>query len=317
MKPTSLTIPFNQYRFHFVTEEPVRLPAYPGSAWRGAFGHALKNTVCVVRGTPCAQCLLKNACAYSVVFETPPPPGAEKMRKYNAAPHPFVFRFPKQHNTGTDYTLTITLFGHAERYFPYILHAMQKAGLDGIGGQRQSFQLRRVDHLDALGSEQTIYRDGELHSRPASSMPKIPEPPDTITIELLTPLRIKQDGKNLTPDRFHFGAFFVNLLRRQSMLSYFHTDTPHETDFAWLTAQAEKIPCIEPRLHWFDWTRYSSRQQTEMNMGGLLGRFGINMQGNEAFWPYLWLGQWTHAGKATSMGLGAYQIVSTSLSVNE
>lgn len=41
MHPTPLTIPFNHYRFHFETEHPIRLPAFPGSAWRGAFGHAL------------------------------------------------------------------------------------------------------------------------------------------------------------------------------------------------------------------------------------------------------------------------------------
>ena len=87
-------IPVKTYRFYFSTERPIRLPGFAGSAWRGAFGHALKKTVCVVRNTPCNQCLLKNACAYSVVFETPPPANAEKMRKYTAAPHPFVLQFP-------------------------------------------------------------------------------------------------------------------------------------------------------------------------------------------------------------------------------
>jgi CRISPR/Cas system endoribonuclease Cas6 (RAMP superfamily) len=43
-------------------------------------------------------------------------------------------------------------------------------------------------------------------------------------------------------------------------------------------------------------------------MGGLLGRFSLAGEGLEPFWPYLWLGQWTHAGKGTSMGLGQYRI---------
>ncbi len=42
-------IPVNIYRFCFKTDSPPRLPDFPGSAWRGAFGHALKKTVCVVR----------------------------------------------------------------------------------------------------------------------------------------------------------------------------------------------------------------------------------------------------------------------------
>ena len=32
------------------------------------------------------------------------------------------------------------------------------------------------------------------------------------------------------------------------------------------------------------------------------------------FWPYLWLGQWTHVGKGTSMGMGAYTIESLAVS---
>lgn len=78
---------------------PLNYPDFPVQpGWRGAFGHALKKTVCVVRDTPCAQCLLKHACAFSYVFETPQPANTEKMRKYTAAPHPFVLQFP---NTAT------------------------------------------------------------------------------------------------------------------------------------------------------------------------------------------------------------------------
>jgi CRISPR/Cas system CSM-associated protein Csm3 (group 7 of RAMP superfamily) len=91
---SQLNIPIKTYRFHFATDSQVRLPGFPGSAWRGAFGHALKKTVCIFRNTPCNQCMLKNACVYSRVFETPPPANTEKMRKYTAALHPFVLQFP-------------------------------------------------------------------------------------------------------------------------------------------------------------------------------------------------------------------------------
>jgi hypothetical protein len=99
------------------------------------------------------------------------------------------------------------------------------------------------------------------------------------------------------------------------MISYFHTDTPLEIDFAALTAKAKTVQLVSQQLLWYDWTRYSSRQQTEMNMGGLTGTVQLDMEGLEAFWPYLWLGQYTHIGKGTSMGLGAYSIKSTSLPI--
>ena len=306
-------IPLKTYRLYFETTECVRLPDYPGSAWRGAFGHALKRTVCVVRNTPCKQCLLKHACAYSYIFETPPSPNAEKMRKYSAIPHPFVFRFPKQVSATGIYSFDLTLFGHGQRYFPYIVHALQTAGKDGIGGHRQIFDLIKIDELDFQGNAQTIYHDGELQAQQNAASPLVPDMPSQIALRFESPIRIKQQQKNLIADDFNFGALFSNLLRRISMISYFHTDTPLETDFAGLTAQARSLSFIERELVWYDWTRYSSRQQTEMSMGGLVGSATVDMQGMEDFWPYLWLGQWIHVGKGTSMGMGAYSLASTSL----
>ncbi|WP_411726352.1 CRISPR system precrRNA processing endoribonuclease RAMP protein Cas6 [Methyloglobulus sp.] len=300
-------IPINAYRFYFAVDYPVKLPKYPGSAWRGAFGHALKKTVCVVRNTPCNQCLLKNACAYSTVFETPPPANAEKMRKYTAAPHPFVLQFPVTTSTSDSiYTLDVILFGHGQRYFPYIVHALQTAGQNGIGGHQQVFSLQKIDAINRLGLGKTIYQNGELKPQSPALLPAIPAMPRHIEITLHTPLRIKQDNKNLATREFNFGAFFSTLLRRISMISYFHTDTPLETDFAALTAKARTVQFVAQQLKWYDWTRYSSRQQTEMNMGGLIGSLQLDMQDLEEFWPDLWLGQWTNVGKGTSMGLGAY-----------
>jgi hypothetical protein len=312
---TQPIIPIKTYRFYFATDSAVRLPNFPGSAWRGAFGHSLKKTVCVVRNTPCNQCLLKHACAYSYVFETPPPTNAEKMRKYTAAPHPFVLQFPATvSSSGPDYILDVILFGHGQRFFPYIIHALQTAGLEGIGGHQQVFKLQKIDDIQPEGLGETIYQNGELKPLQLARLPTIPNMPKQIEITFYTPLRIKQDSKNLATREFNFSAFFSNLLRRISMISYFHTDTPLETDFAALTAHSRTVHFTSQQLKWYDWTRYSSRQQTEMNMGGLIGSVQLNMEGLQDFWPYLWLGQWTHAGKGTSMGMGAYSIQLTSLS---
>jgi CRISPR/Cas system endoribonuclease Cas6 (RAMP superfamily) len=314
MNTEQLTIPLSNYRFFFGTDDKPHLPAYPGSAWRGAFGHSLKKTVCVVRNTPCNQCILKTACAYSYIFETPPPANSEKMRKYTAAPHPFVFRFSEiKAKTESGYTLDLILFGHGQRYFPYIVNALQKAGQDGIGSQQQIFNLLKIDDISQPGQSDTIYQNGELKPQQPTILQAPPKMPGQIEITFHSPLRIKQDSKNLTARDFNFGAFFGTLLRRVSMISYFHTDMPLETDFAALTVKARTVQFSSQQLKWYDWTRYSSRQQTEMNMGGLIGSVHLDMQDLEDFWPYLWLGQWTHVGKGTSMGLGAYSIQSTSL----
>lgn len=141
-----------------------------------------------------------------------------------------------------------------------------------------------------------------------------PHPHRGPRITLKTPLRLKGNDKPVSAEDFTFGAFFSSLLRRISMLSYFHSDTPLEADFAGLTASAREVSLAGASLFWHDWTRYSSRQGREMRMGGLLGEIALDGAGLEPFWPYLWLGQYVHAGAATSMGLGRYTITSASLS---
>ncbi len=306
------SIPLSSYRFYFDTSHPVRLPDYPGSAWRGAFGHALKKTVCVVRDTPCQQCLLRHACAYSYVFETTPPSNTGKMRKYTTTPHPFVFRFAAEPAT-EEYSFDLNLFGHGQRFFPYIIHALHMAGQNGVGGNRQPFRLKKIDAIDFQGQHVTVYQDAELRSQQSVQIPPLPAMPEKIDLLFHSPVRIKHDNKNITANHFNFGALFSALLRRISMISYFHTDTPLETDYAGLAAAARNVQISGQNLRWYDWTRYSSRQQTEMQMGGLLGTVSLNMHGLDDFWPYLWLGQWTHVGKGTSMGMGAYTIESASL----
>lgn len=47
-----------------------------------------------------------------------------------------------------------------------------------------------------------------------------------------------------------------------------------------------------------------------MKLGGVVGTLRIKEQDLSPFWPFLWLGQWTHAGSAASMGNGAYELAS-------
>lgn len=303
-----------QYQFQFKVKGPLQLPIFSGSAWRGAFGHALKKTVCVVRDTPCNDCMLKTSCAYSYIFETPPPEKTGKMRKYNASPHPFVLQFPIQQENELDcYQLNMMVFGHGQRFFPYIIHAMSKAGQDGLGSRRQVFELESIKKITQDKQEHSVYQHGKLHAHSTDCILTIPPMPEFITLDIHTPIRIKQQGHNLKAENFNFGALFGNLLRRISMLTYFHSDEPLETDFAALSQRARQMNFSHKNLQWYDWTRYSSRQKTEMNMGGVIGTLQLHSEGMEDFWPYLWLGQWTHAGKATSMGLGHYTINMTSL----
>jgi CRISPR/Cas system endoribonuclease Cas6 (RAMP superfamily) len=44
-------------------------------------------------------------------------------------------------------------------------------------------------------------------------------------------------------------------------------------------------------------------------MGGLVGRMVLDLSGAPDLWPFLWHGQWLHAGKGATMGMGAYRLL--------
>jgi hypothetical protein len=243
-------LPLAVFQCLFDGEGEPKLPAYAGSAWRGAFGRALKRTVCVARQTSCPDCLLYRTCAYPYVFETPPPPEARKMRRYTAAPHPFVLRVDPRQQV-MPYRLGLVLFGRATQQLPYFVHALDQAGRAGIGGRRQPFELAEVRQAVAPdgGDWQTIHAPGQaLRMRPAATI-EAPPPPEAFDIRLETPLRLQRDGHLVTPAGFRFADLFGSLLRRISMLTYFHTETPLDTDFAALTeAACRRSAKIEQRF---------------------------------------------------------------------
>jgi CRISPR/Cas system endoribonuclease Cas6 (RAMP superfamily) len=81
-------------------------------------------------------------------------------------------------------------------------------------------------------------------------------------------------------------------------------------DFKGLIESSKEIKFEKENLSWFDWERYSNRQDTKMMMGGFTG--SIVFKGDfEKFIPFLILGEYIHVGKGTSFGLGKYEIMRT------
>ena len=131
----------------------------------------------------------------------------------------------------------------------------------------------------------------------------------TLTLHFLTPTRIHYNGR-LTFD-LEFHILIRNLLRRLSLLSYFHCGgDPSAWDFKGTIKKAEEIKVIKKGLRWYDWERYSARQDTRMKMGGFVGE--ITFEGNiSPFIPLIKAGEVLHVGKGTSFGLGKYEVRKT------
>lgn len=294
------------YRLVFSGEAVAR--RFAESAWRGAFGHALRRVACVTREKRCPDCLLYRSCGYAYVFETPPPANAAKMRRYNHVPHPFALRVEED---ASHCALYLNLFGRGNTHLALIVYALAQAAAGGRGISGRQYRLQRVEQeIDpGAGEWRTIYEpDGKLQPLEARS-PDIPDAPAFVRIDLRTPLRVKRNGHHVGPENFQFADLFSNLLRRISMLTSFHTDTPLETDFRELTQRAKEVHA-EAALTWCDQKRYSARQEAEMQMGGVIGTLTVQGADLASFWPYLWLGQWTHAGSGATMGLGWYRLAS-------
>ncbi len=144
-----------------------------------------------------------------------------------------------------------------------------------------------------------------------------------IELHIHTPLRLQSQGKPLGVGQLSARVLLAALARRTALLMDFHapgTPAPggHES---WGEAARHAIALADAAtangtltdtrdLHWFDWTRYSSRQQQEMTLGGVRGTWTLHATPDvlAQLHPWLWLGQWLHVGKNATMGMGAYSL---------
>jgi len=144
----NIIFPFKQFEFQIIPEEPIILPSYKGSTLRDGFGNAFKRVVCAIKHKECNNCILKEKCVYSYIFETPPPSDTKIMRKYTSAPHPFIIEPPSEKRRGytpkDKITFGLILIGKALDYLPYFIYAFSKLGNIGIGKARGRYVLKTV-----------------------------------------------------------------------------------------------------------------------------------------------------------------------------
>ncbi len=317
-----MVTPINNFRvakFQFVlnTLNHITLPKYKGSTFRGGFGHAFKKVVCVNRDKICSSCLLKEKCSYSYIFETPPPSDTTKMRKYPYAPHPFVITPPleekQDYRKSEALRFELILIGKSIDFLPYFLYTFDELGKMGIGKGKGKYRLEDVKCL--IQREKSIYssKDKILNRNfKVIGMEEITQSssnikPQFLTLHFFTPTRLKFDGRFSSNLEFHI--LLRNLLRRISLLSYFHCEEELALDFRGLIEKSQDIKVTKGDLSWMDWERYSQRQDMRMKLGGFVG--SVTFQGElEPYLPFLLLGEYVHVGKGTSFGLGKYEIVS-------
>lgn len=314
MSSPSPALSFTALRLQFSIQRPGRLIHFPGSAWRGALGHQLRRIACITGATECTGCSQRATCGYSYLFETPVTETQSIIGNYQDAPAPYVLY--EQQSEPSSLDLYCTLIGRSTALWPLMHQSLIRAGSTKFGVAGRALTWHRTEAWSEAQSTWHVIDPLQPQSAPVFNPIIPPLPQTTLKIIFLTPMRMRRQGKNIRPDTFSFADWFSNLLRRLSLLSEFHQHHPIEADFHGLTQAAKAVVLQRCNLKWVEQIRHSTRQDTDMQIGGLVGEIYLNPNELADFWPYLWLGQFTHAGRSTTMGLGRYTIEAASLPIH-
>jgi len=340
---TDCSFPLARYRFTARVQQPLSLPDYAGSLLRGQFGAALRNVACMTRQPTCPGCPLLQTCPYTRIFEAPPPPkGEHALQDFSQIPNAYVLEPPtpgaRVLDADDDLEFHLVLIGHATEQLALVIFALQRALAQGLTRSRIPADLLQVDWVDALGAAHPVWTAQQPVLAEHSALLQVPEQtqitPELIaahahstgaagpkgsqlTLRLQTPLRLQSQGRPLGVGQLSPRALIAAVARRTALLLEFHADNPPGPGghASWGEAAKHALTLADTltdtqALHWFDWTRYSSRQHQQMTLGGVLGSWTLHGDAPTLaqLWPWLWLGQWLHVGKNATMGMGGYLV---------
>ena len=302
--------PFLDLSVAFVPLEPLTLPRYPGNTLRGAFGWALRRSVCITHQPDCRQCRAYGSCAYAYIFETPIPQRLQGAPRIPYAPHPFVLRPPTRTSwqVGEPLHLGLHLLGRAVHLFPHVIQALETLARGGLGRHRTRLQLLQVSHQGRVLYAQSqflvpprIQTLGEWVRQRLEAFQETTE----IQVQFLTPTRIVHQGRLLRVPTLE--GLLKALSRRLSLLNQVHGNgQPFTLPGAW----AAHLPEVQERVETLrpvEVRRFSRRQRQGHELHGFQGTLVLSGPVTPLL-PLLLAGEPVHVGKSTSFGMGRYQI---------
>ncbi len=293
----------------------MTLPEYKGSLFRGVFGTAFRQTTCITKQPTCDNCIVKTNCPYFKVFETEiPENNAWFLAGIKKTPHPYVIHPPIETKTnykaGDYITFGLTVFGKYINDLPFFVYSFILAGKIGISYKRSKYKLMFVDNIcnnkftriynDTLGQLSTTYSPVDIKATLSEDVNY-----NNITLNFLTPLRIQEKGlirdKNLITKEL-----LIRTIERRILIisNLFCNNLVDDIK----TPINNAISITNNNLYYYDWSRYSNRQKTKMEMGGFKG--DITLTGDiSKFYNLIKLGELTNIGKNTVFGLGKYEVI--------
>jgi len=284
----------SRYRIKFQANQHIHLPAYAGSALRGAFGHALKHIACLTASLNRGQCKCQPvaSCLYRRIFDPAKQNLTLQDRLQDVAP-PFVIEahsLPTEILDGQEAHFYMTLLGdfvHSQQIM--IQLAWQRALAVGLG------------HYQNQGEAQSQLLSFEFCDRPQLNWQTQSE----LKLQFLSHARIQHHGEILTVHNFDPMILCRSVVRRYLTLSEVYSEQDLSTDLVKSLYADVKNVQGEYHVDQMKWSRWSNRQKQRMQMDGLLGEIKLNHV-SEQLAEILYLGQWLHVGKGSVFGLGQY-----------
>ena len=304
-----------EYNFTCTFETEAFLARHKGSGIRGLFGHCLRKVACAQRHSECEKCLLNSSCVYFQLFESPSVHGKTRAGN-NVKPHPFVLVPPsdtsqREYAPGDSFDITFKLFGHAAGWLPYIVYCVEQMGRTGLGARaKHGFGRFRLESVSSDGKEiysgktRMLEQDGTWKILDVQKIKSVPV--ESVEVFFTMPLRLK--FKNRLTDSVDFQTLIRACCRRVATLEDAFGNGEPELDYRGLVKKAAEVEEVESDTRWEQVFRYSNRQRTRMNIGGVVGR--VKYSGDIApFWPLLKYCENVHIGKQTAFGNGRIVVV--------
>ena len=246
-----------------------------GSTIRGALGVALKKVVCINPSFECNGCFAKENCLYYDFYES-------DFAK---------FRLKISLNSKLDFK--IILFEEKIKEAPFLISAIYKAFKE-IGITKNRI---KIDNFIILYNNQIVY-DGEFRKFENTAYEfKINNYQKNFTLKINTPIRIKQNGHFVKND-ISLNTILRSINHRLAKLKN------REIQKLSFTPIYEEV---YKNLSFKELIRYSNRQKTKMNLGGIMGEI-IYKNVDEKSYELLKLGEIIGVGKQVTFGLGDIKV---------
>jgi len=312
----------SHYRFTLTPETCISMPRFnKGNVLRGAFGSSLRRIVCTIPEGVCHECLLKERCAYTLIFN---PIGLSPAKRLQNPPRGFVLKPPpgeeREYLPERPLSFDMVLIGDRMNYLSYLIVTLIELGKVGIGLNRGRFTIRDIRILKD-GASEPIYESDKglvrnIH-KPVTGNELIEYAkgmnPNRVTLSFLTPTRIRynptgEKGKSNVVRVPEFHHIIRRLRDRVNALSATYCGGSMDADFKGMAERAMTVKAREVNLRWVERKRRSRTQETIHDQSGFTG--SITFEGDlSEFLPLILLGEYIHVGEDAVFGNGWYQLV--------